>query len=150
MSDQSVRYLKSLAKKKGIKGYYKMKKAGLLKELGIEESMETTRKTMSQKREITDLKLMNYYCIHGKYKYHCKDCKNDKQLYLCKDCGGKGICEHNRQSNICKGCKGKGICEHFKQIYFSIDCRGKGICKHEKRKDYCEYCSNILNPEKTD
>ena len=46
MPKQSYRVLKSLAKVQGIKGYYKMKKAELLKELRIEESVDTMRKTM--------------------------------------------------------------------------------------------------------
>ena len=44
MSKQSNRKLKSLAKTQGIKGYYKMKKAELLKEIKIEESADTSRK----------------------------------------------------------------------------------------------------------
>ena len=45
----------------GIKGYYKMKKAELLKELRIEESVDNTCKTMGQKCELTDQKLLYYY-----------------------------------------------------------------------------------------
>ena len=56
MSKQSYREMKSLAKMQGIKGYYKMKKVELLKELRIEESADTSRKTMGQKRELTDQK----------------------------------------------------------------------------------------------
>ena len=102
-----------------------MKKAELLKELMIEESMENTRKTMGQKRELTDQKLLNY-CIHDRYKYQCRACKgsgyckHDKQLYLCKECaiqgtGGKGICQHNKRRYICKDCNGKRVCKHGKQ-----------------------------------
>ena len=156
MSKQSYRELKSLAKVQGIKGYHKMKKAELLKQLRIDELVDTTRKTMGQKHELTDQKLLNYYCIHGKYKYQCRACKgsgycnHDKKLYLCKVCtvkgsGGKGICQHNRRKYICRDCNGKGVCKHGKQKYFCADCNGSGMCYY-KRKDYCKICSNILNP----
>ena len=65
MSKQSYRELKSLAKVQGIKGYYKMKKAELLKELKIDDSADTSRKIMGQKREVTDQKLLHYYCIQN-------------------------------------------------------------------------------------
>ena len=75
MSKQSYRELKSLDKTQGIKGYFKMKKAELLKELRIEESSDTSRKTMGQKRELTDQNLLNYYCIRDRYKYRCRACR---------------------------------------------------------------------------
>ena len=85
MSKQSYRELKSLAKVQGIKGYYKMKKAELLKELKIDDSADTSRKIMGQKREVTDQKLLHYYCIHDRYKYQCRSCQGIG--------GGSGILE---------------------------------------------------------
>ena len=38
MEKQSVKELKAIARERGIKGYYKMKRAELLEVLGIEES----------------------------------------------------------------------------------------------------------------
>ena len=129
MSKQSYRDLKSLAKTQGIKGYYKMKKAELLKELKIDESADTSRKTMNQKRKLTDQKLLHYYCIHDRYKYQCRSCqgsgycKQDRQLYLCKECaaqgtGGKGICQHNKRRYICVDCNGKGVCNTVNKNIF--------------------------------
>ena len=45
MSKQSYRELKSLAKTQRIKGYYKLKKAELVKELKIEGSADTSLET---------------------------------------------------------------------------------------------------------
>ena len=159
MSKQSYRELKSLAKTQGIKSYYKMKKAELLKELKIDESADTSRKTMNQKRKLTDQKLLHYCCIHDRYKYQCRSCqgsgycKQDRQLYLCKECaaqgtGGKSICQHNKRRYICVDCNGKGVCKHGKQKYFCADCNGHGMCFRNKRKDLCKICSKLL--EETD
>ena len=91
MSKQSYRELKSLAKTQGIKGYFKMKKAELLKELRIEESADTSRKTVGQKSELTDQNLLNYYCIHYRYKYRCRACRGSSYRPIARIfCGGRG------------------------------------------------------------
>ena len=97
MSKQSYRELKSLDKTQGIKGYFKMKKAELLKELRIEESSDTSRKTMGQKRELTDQNLLNYYCIRDRYKYRCRACRGSGYRPVARIfCGGGGAYLRNR------------------------------------------------------
>ena len=106
-----------------------MKKAELLKELKIDDSADTSRKTMNQKRELTDQKLLLYYCIHDKCKYQCRS---------------------RQGSGYCVDCNGKGVCKHGKQKYFCADCNGRGMCFHNKRKDFCKICPKILKLEETD
>ena len=84
-----VKELKSLAKKKGIKGYYLMKKAKPIEALGITEQPT----------------VKHYYCIHEKLKY------------FCKDCGGSQICSRNKRKQQCKLCKDSDICKHNRYEY---------------------------------
>ena len=132
MENFKVKDLKALAKAKGIKGYYRMRKAELIKVIEesvlIEfESIETYGKKCSHK-------------IREKSCKHCGICIHDRVKYMCKECGGKGICEHNRVKYTCKECGGKGICKHDKQKHFCKECGGKGICPNGKDKSYCKEC----------
>ena len=85
-------------------------------------------------------------CLHGKQKYHCKECggagicQHGKQRYYCKECGGSAICEHGKQKYFCKECGGSSICEHGKRKYRCKECGGAGICQHGKQKETCKEC----------
>ena len=101
-------------------------------------------------------KTKKYFCVHGRYKYSCRDClgslicPHDRQKYYCLDCPGSGICPHKRRLYLCRDCEGAGICRHGKQRPFCRPGGGTMFCQHDKRKDYCKICSNILKITKTE
>ena len=99
MEKQTVKQLKAIARERGIKGYYRMKRAELLEVLGINES----------EKDVTQSK-------------QPKKCPHDKQKYQCKECKGKGICHHNQRKSNCKDCKGSEICQHDRKRY---DCKDR-------------------------
>ena len=97
MDNFKVKDLKALSKEKGIKGYYRMRKAELIKlieELDLKE-FECT--------ETYDIKCSHK--IREKSCKHCGICEHNRVIYMCKECKGKGICQHSRQKYHCKECK---------------------------------------------
>ena len=164
--EYTIADLKSMAKEKNIKGYYRMNKVTLYLKLcdGMNEfdrfkfDWHPDNKTL---RKILEISLKNdsneskenwvnlnrrYLCVHERYKYSCRLCKgkaiceHGKQKYYCKICVGSAICQHKRRRYLCKECHGKGICEHGKQRPFCYSCGGVMICKHGRRKDFCKEC----------
>ena len=90
--------LKALAKKKKIKGYYKMNKEELSFRLGIWSPIE--RQVGGGKK-----------CEHGKI------------MRFCKPCGGSAICSHGIRNYVCIPCEGSQLCEHLKQKHQCRECR---------------------------
>ena len=87
-----------LAKEKGVKYYYCMRKKDLINALnGLE--IDTSY----------------YNCEHNILKRYCKECegsqvcKHKKQRTRCKECGGGSLCENNRRHYECKFCKGENL-----------------------------------------
>jgi hypothetical protein len=86
------------------------------------------------------------WCIHGKRKEYCKECRGSqicehgKQKDRCKECGGSAFCEHGKQKDRCKECGGSQICEHGKQKRYCKECGGSAFCEHGKRKNRCKEC----------
>ena len=151
MENFKVKDLKALAKEKGIKGYYRMRKAELIKlieetDLIEFDSIETYDKKCSHKIREKSCKHCGI-CIHNRVKYTCKECggkgicQHDKQKRFCKECGGKGICPHGKDKSYCKECGGSQICPHSRQKRQCKDCGGKGICQHGKQKYHCKECN---------
>ena len=157
--------LKSMAKEKNIKGYYRMTKVTLYRKLyndmneidrfkfdwhldakTLDKSLETSQKNDNKSKENWANLNKKYLCEHERYKYSCRlykgnaICEHGKQKYYCKICVGSAICQHNRRRYLCKECHGKGICEHGKQRPFCYSCGGVMICKHGRRKDFCKEC----------
>ena len=64
MKGKSAKELKAIARERGIKGYYRMKRAELLQVLGIEESEKDVTQSKQPKK-----------CSHGRQKYQCRECK---------------------------------------------------------------------------
>ena len=91
-------------------------------------------------------KYRKYFCGHGKYKYHCKECggsqicSHGRQKSYCKDCGGSQICSHDRQKQTCKECKGPQICAHDRLKQYCKKCGGSQICSHDREKKTCREC----------
>ena len=135
MINPTLKELKSSAKSKGIKEYYKMNKPQLYEVLKIEP-----KKREGPKK-----------CPHDKLKYRCHECggggicMHNKVRYLCKICDGKGICVHRRQKFFCKDCGGSQICEHKKQRSECVNCGGSQICVHNKQKSNCKTCRKVSN-----
>ena len=155
MENLKVKDLKALAKERGIKGYYKLRKAELIKlieELDLIEfeSIKTYSKKCSHK-------------IREKSCKHCGICIHDRVLYMCKECkecgGGKGICEHDKQKRYCKECNDKlTTVSNLPQpdiVYDLININSPPHasaaeqpikkttlkrCPHGKQKNYCKEC----------
>ena len=92
--------LKSMAKKKNIKGYYRMNKVTFCRKL---------RDVMNGVNRI-------------KFLWHIDDKTLDKSLEISlKNDSNKSkekktyLCEHKRYKYSCRLCKGNAICEHGKQ-----------------------------------
>ena len=140
MEKQSVKELKKLAKDQGIKGYYRLRKAELIEALG---NIDTPRPITELEPIPEDKTKKNKYkCVHGRFKYYCKDCGGSRicshnlRKNRCRECDGSSICEHDRMRNVCKECGGSQICIHGKQIWWCRLC----ICKHNRRKEQCKEC----------
>ena len=164
--EYTISDLKSMAKKKNIKGYYRMNKVTLYLKLRdgmnkfdrfkfdwhmdnktLDKSLEISLKNDSNESKENWVNLnKRYLCKHERYKYSCRLCKgkaiceHGKQKYYCKICMGSAICQHKRRRYLCKERQGKGICEHGKQRPFCHSCGGVMICKHGRRKDFCKEC----------
>ena len=158
--------LKSMAKERNIKSYYRMNKVTLHRKLyndmneidrfklswcmddkTIDKNFEISLKNNSDKSKEDWVNLnKKYLCEHEGYKYSCRLCKGSaicehgKQKYYCKICIGSAICQHKRRRYLCKECHGKGICEQGKQRPFCYSCGGIMICKHRRRKYFCKEC----------
>ena len=115
--------LKKIAKELKIKGRSRMRKVDFINALKKFPDEEIIK--LMSKDTINNCV---YICIHGKYKY------------FCRECGGTQICEHNKIKSYCKECKGSQICEHKLQKYICKECKGKGICEHNKQKRQCKEC----------
>ena len=162
MEKQTVKELKALAKERGIKGYYKLRKADLIEALGKLEAMtpppaelieglppprNIVSNTSSSILDEPIPEINARKCPHGKVKYYCKDCHgsqicphNHRKSY-CKVCNGSSFCEHKRVRYLCKDCGGKGICIHGKQRWFCKLCGGSQICEHNRQKSHCKACN---------
>ena len=141
LENLSVEHMRALAKDQGIKRYYWMTRPKLIEGLGDIDIDPNTLSNILDK--ITTKK---YNCIHGKFKYQCKDCRgsqiclHNRRKTQCRECNGGSICEHKRVRYICKDCNGKGICIHGKQRCFCKDCGGSQICEHNRQKAQCKEC----------
>lgn len=89
-----------------------------------------------------------YFCIHGRQKYVCKDCKTGYCLHKkvkgqCIECSPDSICSHKIPKTKCRECGGGSYCKHNKIRSNCDDC-GKGVpkCKHGVRKRNCKICGN--------
>ena len=139
----NVEHMRELGKEYGIKKYYWMNRHELIEELNDINLDLDKLKAIIVKITPTTKK---YECIHGNFKYQCKEChgsqicNHNRIKSCCKECKGGSICEHKRNRYICKDCKGKGICIHGKQRWFCKLCGGTQICKHKKQKAYCKEC----------
>ena len=164
--EYTISDLKSMAKEKNIKGYYRMDKVTLYLKLRdvmnefdrlkfdwhidnktLRKSLEISLKNDSNESKENWVNLnRGYLCVLERYKYSCRLCKgkaiceHGKQKYYCKICLGSAICQHKRRRYLCKEYHGKGICEHGKQRPFCYSCGGVMICKHGRRKDFCKEC----------
>ena len=146
MENLKVKDLKPLAKEKGIKGYYRMRKAELIHALSLlgdhSQPEDHSEINLSRGTDIVyDLININSPPAEATEKHikntklnEIKKCPHEKRKSRCKDCGGSEICTHNRVRYTCKDCKGDGICEHNRERYHCKDCKGKGICIHGKNK----------------
>ena len=107
MENIKVKDLKALAKERGIKGYYKMRKAELIQAL-------TPVSDPSQPDIVYDLININSPPTASTTKKPIKKtklkrCPHGKQKHYCKECGGSQICPHERIKRYCKECGGKQI-----------------------------------------
>ena len=173
-----------MAKSQNIKGYYKMNKVTLFEKLldGLDDKYDRIKfilcidNNLSQKsfenedkdacnivqtnledNLKSEMKTEKYFCVHGRYKYSCRDCKgslicpHDRQKYYCLDCPGSVFAPTKDASIFVETANARaGICRHGKQRPFCRPCGGTMFCQHDKRKDYCKICSNISKITKTD
>ena len=118
MENLKVKELKALAKERGIKGYYRMRKAELIQAL-------TPVGDPSQTDIVYDL--IN---INSPHTTSATDHIKKTNLK----------CPHGRQNRQCKDCGGKDICHHGRHKYYCKDCEGSQICTHGRFKKYCKEC----------
>ena len=104
----NVEHMRAVAKEHGIKKYYFMTRNELIEELG-DMDIDLNKLSNIVYKIITASK--KYECIHGSFKYQCKECHgsqiciHNKRKTRCKECGGGGICKHKRERYICKECR---------------------------------------------
>ncbi len=88
------------------------------------------------------------HCIHGKYKYYCRECGgngyciHNKMKTFCVECGGSSICIHKKNKYICKECGGKLFCVHRINKYKCVLCNSSSISVHTIKKKYCIKCEH--------
>ena len=119
-----------MAKKKNIKGYYRMNKITLYLKLrdGMNEfdrfkfDWHLDNKTLRKSLEIS---LKN-------------DSNESKENWV--NLNRRYLCEHERYKYSCRLCKGRAICEHGKQKYYCKICVGSTICQHKRRRYLCKEC----------
>ena len=117
--------LKSMAKEKNIKGYYRKNKVTLYLKLrdGMNEFdrfkfyWHMDNNTLGKSLEISQK----------------NDSNESKENWV--NLNKRYLCEHERYKYSCRLCKGKTICEHGNH-----SCGGVMICKHGRRKDFCKEC----------
>ena len=142
-----MKELKAVARQRGIKRYYQMCKAKLMKILGG-NTLQTFIHSNILAEPIPEInnKKCGKLCEHKRERYLCKDCNgkgiciHKKQRSFCKLCGGLQTCPHNCYKSRCKLCGGGHICEHKRVRYLCKDCNRKGICKHGKQGWFFELC----------
>ena len=119
MEGKSVKELKVLAREKGIKGYYRMRKAELIEALEEESEifysandqfipevdipipapsrvtqMRNLATSVAAPVKIEGIEIFEKKCSHKIREKSCKDCGiciHDRVVYMCKDCNDEGI-----------------------------------------------------------
>ena len=166
MENLKVKDLKALAKEKGIKGYYRMRKAVLIEVLStVNDSSEIyetandqsipevnipipapSRVTQIKNLVAAPVKSVIPYLIKNSLYEHIEDLTKPKETV--KESPKPAVasdpynwrCSHGKDKALCKECGGWRICTHGKFKPYCRECGGSMICPHGKDKSYCKDC----------